>query len=217
MSSVKLIATATNTNHPGFKQFKKSLDKFNWNYEILDGKYTAYGSKMINAYNYAKTCKESHLFITDAYDVIVLGTMDEALSNIFWYPGKTILFNSEKGCWPYPDKWKNIYPVSGSEWNYLNGGACFVETQTFIKMFEENPIKHTDNDQVNLTEIYLNNRDKYFMELDTKCRCFQSVAFESDDDFLLYKNRLVNLKTKTMPIILHGNGGTKMNKFYELV
>jgi hypothetical protein len=214
---VKLIATATSQNHPGLKQFKRSLDKFGWNYQILTDKYTAYGSKMVNAYNYAKQCDESHLFITDAYDVIVLGAMDEALSNIVWHPGKTIMFNSEKGCWPYPEKWKDIYPEGYSEWKYLNGGACFVETQTFIKMFEENPIKHTDNDQVNLTEIYLNQRDKYFMELDTKCRCFQSVAFEAEDDFKLVNNRLLNLKTHTMPVFLHGNGGTKMDKFYELI
>jgi hypothetical protein len=43
----KLIATATNLEHEGFKQFKRSLDAYGWDYEILSHNYIAYGSKML--------------------------------------------------------------------------------------------------------------------------------------------------------------------------
>lgn len=211
---VKLIATATDLKHPGYQQLKRSLDMFGWSYEILSGKYKAYGSKMVNAYNYAKTTDCTHLFIVDGYDIVVLGTMQEALSKI----GDTdcILFNSEKGCWPYPE-WAAKYPLIPSDWKYLNGGACFVKTDLFIKLFEDNPIDHTDNDQVNLAEIYLNKRNQYNMRLDTECEVFQSIAFEHPEDFGYASRRLNNNKTGSMPIIIHGNGKTDMNRIYGLL
>lgn len=205
----KLIATATDFNHEGFRQFKRSLDLFGWEYEILSGEYLAYGSKMVNAYNYAKKTDCTHLFITDAYDVLVLGTMQEALDKI--EDKDCILFNSEKGCWPYAEKWKPLYPQVKSDWKYLNGGACFVKVDLFIKLFEENPIQHTDNDQVNLTEIYLNKRHRYNLKLDTDCKVFQTTAFEAPDDFKVSNKILTNTKTGTQPIFIHGNGGTKMD------
>lgn|GEM_PF-3125713 len=211
---VNVIGTATNLNHEGFKQFKDSLDRFDWNYDILTDTYKAYGSKMVNAYNYAKQTDCTHLFILDTYDIIVLGTMQQAIDRIDDID--SIIFNAEKGCWPYSD-WAEKYPKVKSDWKYLNGGACFVNVDLFIKMFEDYPIKHSDNDQVNLAEIYLKHRDKYNMKLDTNCDLFQSVAFESEDDFEYRHGILINKKTGTQPLIIHGNGKTNMDKVYGLL
>lgn len=214
---VKLIATSTDNNHPGVKELKRSLDYFNWDYELLNERYIAYGSKMINAYNYAKKTDCSHLFIVDAYDIFVLGTMQEALNKIPDHD--CILFNAEKACWPYTE-WEKEYPKVYGPWKYLNGGACFVQVEKFIKLFEENPIKHTDNDQVNLARVYLDKRDSYNMKLDTDCDLFQSIAFEHDNDFFIWngKNRAFqNNITGSDPIIIHGNGKTNMQKIYQLL
>jgi hypothetical protein len=211
---VKLIATATDLSHQGLQMLKKSLDLFGWDYEILTGKYLAYGSKMVNAYNYAKQTDCTHLFIVDGYDIVVLGTMGEALQKVGHLD--CILFNSEKGCWPYPE-WAERYPAVNSDWKYLNGGACFVKTDLFVRMFEGNPIDHKDNDQVNLADIYLNNRDRYNMRLDTGCEAFQSIAFERPGDFKYEGNRLINSKLNTLPVIIHGNGKTDMSRIYALI
>jgi len=211
---IKLISTCTDTDHEGYRQFIKSLDKFKWSYDIIFGNYQAYGSKMINAYEYALKTDCTHLFITDAYDVCMLGTMEEALDNID--DKESVLFNAEKGCWPYGDL-ANVYPRVDSRWKYLNGGCTFVEVQRFIKLFEENPIEHLDNDQANLTLTYLNRREEYNMKLDTDCSCFQSVAFEEEGEFDIVENRIFNLITGSIPVIIHGNGKTNMNEIYKLL
>lgn len=212
---VKLISHCTDFNHPGYLQLKRSLDYFSWDYQFNNDPYVAYGSKMISAYNYAKKTDATHLFIVDAYDIFVLGTMRDALNKI---PNHDcIFFNSEKGCWPYSE-WEKEYPIVDGPWKYLNGGACFVEVKRFIKLFEENPIKHTDNDQVNLARIYLDKRNSYNMKLDTECHLFQSVAFEHFDDFIYCEGgSLYNNITRTWPIIIHGNGKTNMDKIYKLL
>jgi hypothetical protein len=213
-SKVKLITTASDTNHPGFLMLKKSLDKFGWDYEVLNTTYTAFGTKMVNAYQYAKQTDCTHLFIVDGYDVVVLGTMEEVLSKI---PDKEcILFNSEKAAWPY-EQWGMLYPSVFSEWKYLNGGACFVEVNRFIKLFEASGITHESNDQVNLARLYITEREKHNMKLDNGCKCFQSYAFISEDDYDYQDGRLLNYKTATTPVIIHGNGKTNMDKVYDLL
>lgn len=211
---VKLIATATNLNDEGFLEFKKSLDYFQWDYDIITDRYVAYGSKMINAYNYAKKTDCTHLFIVDAYDIFMLGGMDDALEVI---PDKDIvLFNAEKACWPHSEL-ASQYPEVTSPWKYVNGGACFVEKERFIKLIDENPIKHTDNDQEKLTDVYLKSREKYNMQLDTDCELFQSIAHRHDDDFEFLDFILINKKTGSLPIIIHGNGKTNMEDIYNLL
>src|ERR1019366_3953571 len=157
---IKVVTTATNKNHDGYKQFIKSLDKFGWNYETISHNYRAYGSKMKNAYEYAKSTDCSHLFILDAYDIVVLGTMDEAISKIENISG--ITFNAEKECWPYTE-WSKEYPEVKSDWKYLNGGACFVKVEDFIKMYEYRPIKDRENDQEVLGRLYLDKRKEFDM------------------------------------------------------
>jgi len=210
---VKLITTATDVNNPGFQQLKRSLDRFGWGYDVIKGQYYGYGSKMVRAYEYAKKTDCTHLFIVDAYDIVMLGTMEEALSKI--KEKDCILFNAEKGCWPYGE-WADRYPVVNSDWKYLNGGAAFVNVEQFIEMFESQPIKETDNDQVNLAEMFLSKRFNF--KLDNNCECFQSIAFESKDDFFYGEDgRLQNLKTGAKPVVIHGNGRTDMSLIYDLL
>lgn len=210
---VKVITTATNRGHPGFKAFKKSLDLFGWPYEISGSGYTSFMSKAENAYNYAKETDCTHLFILDSYDIIVLGTMEEALVHV--KDSKATLFNAEKACWPYPDLAKS-YPKTDSPWKYLNGGACFTPVDNFIKIYEQ--FKHTshNNDQVIYTNAYLFEGKKLNIDLDTNCDIFQSIAFEEKGDFSYNQRRLINNKTKTTPIIIHGNGKTNMEHIYKL-
>lgn len=213
---VKLISTCTDYRHPGYLKFKESLDTFKWDYEFLNAQYVAYGSKMVAAYEYTKKTDCTHLFIVDAYDIFMLGTMQEALDKI---PDKDcILFNAEKASWPYGE-WAKEYPEVEGQWKYLNGGACFVQVEKFIRLFEENPIRHTDNDQPALARVYLDKRDQYNMKLDTNCDLFQSIAFEHDGDFLIQDGnvRFINLEMGTSPIIIHGNGKTPMDKIYKLL
>ncbi len=213
-NKIQLITTVSDLTHPGWLMLKKSLEKFKWDFAVLNSQYTAFGTKMVNAYQFAKQTDCTHLFIVDGYDVIVLATMAEALSKISDHD--CCIWNAEKMAWPY-EQWGMLYPKVFSEWKYLNGGACFVEVSKFIKLFEASGITHESNDQVNLAKLYLTEREKHNMKLDTGCKCFQSYAFISEDDYEYENGRLLNYKTATTPVIIHGNGQTNMDKVYELI
>lgn len=210
----KLITTVSDPTHPGWLTLRRSLDKFGWDYDICGTEYHQFGSKMVNAYNYAKKTDCTHLFIVDAYDVIALGTMQEALGKI---PNKNIiLFNAEINCWPY-EQWAMLYPKVESRWKYLNGGMCFVEVERFCRMFEENPIGHNDNDQPLLARTLLRYGSNYNMQLDTRCEVFQTLCGTTWDDFVFVDNRIINKETGTRPVLFHGNGRADMKPIIELL
>lgn len=207
---------ANNLNHGGLRQLERSLKHNGWDYHIIEAKYERFGSKQVAFYEYLKAHPEiTHAFLCDAYDVFVLGSWEEVLQKIPYY-NHTILFNAERACWPYAD-WATLYPECDGPWKYLNGGAAFVDSKVYIRMFEENPISHQDNDQVNLAKIFLSNRDEYCFNLDTKCKIFQSIAFEDPADFDCGCGRLFNNYHHTRPNIIHGNGKTSMEHIYQLI
>ncbi len=210
---IKLITTASNPEHPGFLMLKKSLDKFGWDWEVCGTEYNAFGSKMVNAYHYAKQTDCTHLFIVDAYDVVALGTMKEALSKI--HDKEVILFNGERNAWPY-EQWAMLYPKAKSSFKYLNGGMAFVSVPLFIKMFEENPITHHDNDQVNLSATFLT-KNRYNMQLDNACDVFQTLCSTNWGEFTFYDGRILNKETETMPVLFHANGRHPMDEIWKLI
>lgn len=213
MIKAKFLTMSNNKHHPGLKMLETGLKKFHWTYEVIQAKYVAYGSKQIAFTDYIKKDRGySHYFLCDAHDIIVLQYMDvivNKLQNLYGKDAPVVLFNAEKGCWPYGD-WANEYPYAEGPWKYLNGGAAFVEKHRYLKMMEDHPIQHTDNDQVNLARTFLDHRQQYGMVLDTQCSIFQSVAFEGEGDFWTGNGIVKNLIHQTLPGIIHGNGGTIM-------
>lgn len=216
----KFLTMSNDRHNPGLKMLEKGLKKFEWDYEVISAKYVRFGSKQIAFTDYIKKDKNyTHFFICDAHDVIVLQYMPAVMNKIEKYWGRTapvILFNAEKGCWPF-EEWAVEYPKVKGHWKYLNGGAAFVEKERFLKMMHDFPIQHTDNDQVNLARTFLDHRDKYNFELDTSCQIFQSVAFEDEGDFWTGHGQLENLIHGSNPGIIHGNGKTDMTRFHALL
>jgi len=69
------------------------------------------------------------------------------------------------------------------------------------------------DDQLYFTNMYLSK--ELDCNLDTDCKIFQSIAFESKGDFSI-DGGLYNNITKRRPIILHGNGKTNLEPYYNL-
>ena len=209
---VKAIITANDLNNEGFVQLKRSLDHYGWDYHVITENYIGLGSKWINAYNYAKQSDCTHFFMLDAYDTFVLGTMEDAIFRIPNIDG--MFFNAEKNCFPDSEK-AYLYAQNNSEWKYVNSGCGFIPKSLLIQLFEQNTINHTDNDQRNLTDIFLKN--KYQFELDYNCELFQTLFLEKEGDFGLLLDTFTNRKTASFPIIIHGNGKSNMDRVYNLL
>lgn len=87
-------------------------------------------------------------------------------------------------------------------------------------MITSQPLDHEDDDdQLFLTKIFLNpdNRSKWNMKLDSRSQVFQTLngipagEVEIQFDDLTGDAFMVNTMTKTRPLVIHGNGASKMH------
>jgi hypothetical protein len=127
----------------------------------------------------------------------------------------------EKACWPYED-WAKEYPDSPYPHRYLNGGGFMGSSETFIQMYEANPIWESGamNDQVWASNIFLRGNNGSVI-LDRNCSVFQTTGHIGEGDFAVLNlkdgKRVMNLHTMSCPVLTHGNGRTPMDWIYELL
>jgi hypothetical protein len=203
------IITVTNIpNHPGVERLTKSADRFGWELYIIDAKWKGFGTKLIETHSFLINNPQIESFVfVDAHDVVVLGSPEEFNNILGPYEDKFIT-SCEKACWP-EGSLANQYPDSDSEWKYVNSGSYYAPSDIFIKVFESSPPEYHDDDQLWLTNAFLNQPGNN-IQLDTQCSLFQSYSHIEDNDFAYMDGRLINLKTNTTPIFIHGNGRTDM-------
>jgi len=227
---LKLITLTTDLQQPGFLKFKKSLEDHGFDYHVIFQKIPegthVFGTQMPLVYEYLKELQAAgeytHVIYADAWDSLILGSWDE-LINKCPYNGIYFFGSAEKACFPHPEL-ATEYPNSSSDWKFVNGGGWFSDISFFIKWYDEVPAVGV-NDQLWLTQRFL----KSYQEgdaacLDSSCSIFQTTGFEGPDDFSYAANanperygRLINQKTATLPIIIHGNGRTDMTKVWALM
>lgn len=213
----KMLKVITVTNQPErAKPLTTSLDKFGWNTDILVvPEWKGFGTKLITLYNYLKSHPEIDRFIfCDAHDVVVLGTPDEFEAKL---PNKDVLlFNSERGCWPPPvQEFEHLFKPFEHGVNFLNSGVYYSPSKLFLKIFESAPPLYKSDDQWWASMLYL--FGQHDIELDNNCDVFQCYSFIEDGDYAYGDTRLLNKKTDTLPIFIHGNGNTNMDKIHELL
>ena len=111
---IKLITTASDPNHPGWLQLKRSLDHFGWDYHLIVHEYTGYNSKIVAFYNYLiETRWQVDRFLySDSYDTFALAGPEEVENKLSQLEG--LVYGTEKACWPYGD-WAAEYPESPFE------------------------------------------------------------------------------------------------------
>lgn len=209
---IKLITTASKKQ--GAERLIMSARNYGWDLEFLTGNWTGLECKEQWTYKYLKEHPEVEYFVfTDAFDTFAIGKPDETLSYIEACPKKLII-SAEKGCYPNPDKAK-LYPETNSPFKYVNAGQFCGSSKVFIELYEANPITEKNiNDQTWMTDLYLNNQDKCY--LDVNCHIFQSVAFCAPSEFLLNDN-LINTHTDGSAQFIHGNGQTPLGAYEHLI
>lgn len=214
---VKLITVCTDPNDAGLQQLKRSLDEYKWNYEILVApEWKGFGTKLLTVYAYLQNTDVDAIFFCDAYDCVVLATMEEALSEIEDNYGlDKMVFSAERGCWPKPDYAKYYEPILEHGYNFLNSGLYYAPKEFYIKLLDKYMPDFESDDQMYFTDKYLFEGGSKIV-LDQNCEVFQSYSFIQDDDYFYGEGVLHNLKTKTIPILIHGNGRTDLTPIYNL-
>lgn len=210
---MKLLTLATDVASKKLLDLIASSDKFGWNLEVIVAEWRGFGTKLIETYNYLKKNPRITEFIfVDAYDVVALSSPQEAIEKI--KDRTKMLISVEKNCWP-DSSLASKYPKTDSEWKYINSGSYYSPSKLFIDMIEANPPLYIDDDQLWMTNRFLNNPNDKVLDYD--CEVFQAYSFISDDDFGYENKRLQNLKTKSQPVLIHSNGKTDDTKVLDLL
>ena len=210
---MKLLTFASHLNNEGLDNLIKSSDKFNWEIQVLVDEWKGFGTKLIEVYNFFnKNSDVKEILFVDAYDVIILSTPQEVQEKI--KDRNKMLVSVEKNCWPKPEL-SSKYPNTESEWKYINSGTYYAPRDLFMQLIDNNPPLYSDDDQLWMTNTFLNNQEHFV--LDYNCEVFQCHSFVSSDDFEYKNSRVYNLKTKSKPSILHFNGKSDNTKVLELL
>lgn len=212
---IKVITVTNAPQHPGCQQLTRSLDVFGYDYHVIQTTWRGFGTKINEAAKYAESIQGeySHILLVDAHDVIFLAPPD-AITARYNDPDR-MLFSCEKACWPSPGL-ASHYPFISSDWRYLNSGSYLAPIPVYLDMIGRHPVAYTYDDQLYFTERYLSGQ--WPIDLDDRCRIFQSIAFQADSDFETVDGRAIfNNKTGTYPTVIHGNGRTPMGWVYEIL
>ena len=217
MKTNTIITVTNNPNHPGVQRLTKSAEKFGWDLYIVDAEWKGFGTKLIETYSFLINNPQIESFVfVDAHDVVVLSSSKFFDSVLSWCDFENkMLVSCEKACWP-DSSLADKYGEYWSEWKYVNSGLYYAPRDVFIKVFESSPPEYHNDDQLWLTNMYLNQSGDD-IKTDSHCMLFQSYSHISEDDFGYENNRLQNLKTLTQPIFVHGNGRTDMTLIDQLL
>ena len=101
---------------------------------------------------------------------------------------------------------------------FLCSGGILAQADVFLKLLEWQGIEDAGDDQLYYTKAFIDpsTREQFGLFLDNKAEFFQnlngaidevSVKFANTDNG---ENRLRNDKYNTMPLIIHGNGPSKL-------
>ncbi|XP_014283346.1 procollagen-lysine,2-oxoglutarate 5-dioxygenase isoform X1 [Halyomorpha halys] len=221
-----IIFTVSTNETDGFKRFMQSVEAYDLSVKVLgmgekweggDMRYRGGGYK-INLLKHALKPYQHDdsllVMFTDSFDVIFLGTKENIIQNFKTF-NASIVFAAEVFCWP--DKsLADSYPKTELPYKYLNSGGFIGYAKQLYNLLEENRLKNKDDDQHYFTKLFLDKqiREKYRIRLDNKATIFQCASGATDHLKLIESSdnyyALLNEVTGSQPLVLHGNGPSKL-------
>ncbi|KAM3857390.1 multifunctional procollagen lysine hydroxylase and glycosyltransferase LH3 [Diretmus argenteus] len=225
-----LVITAATEETDGFKRFMRTAREFNYTVKVLglgeewkggDVARTVGGGQKVRwlKRELIKHSDEHELIVlfVDSYDVIFASGPEELLFKFSGF-GHRVVFSAEGFCWP-DQRLAPKYPTVHTGKRYLNSGGFIGYASDLSTIVQQWKNKDNDDDQLFYTKIYLdkNQRTKYNMTLDHRSRIFQNLNGAVDEVVLKFekaKVRARNVAYDTLPVVIHGNGPTKLQLNY---
>ncbi|XP_072314667.1 multifunctional procollagen lysine hydroxylase and glycosyltransferase LH3 isoform X2 [Eucyclogobius newberryi] len=225
-----LVITAATDETDGFRRFMKTASQFNYTVKVLglgeewkggDVAKTVGGGQKVRWLKKEllklKDQTEKVILFVDSYDVIFASGPDELLQK-FSALGHKVVFSAEGFCWP-DQRLASKYPEVHSGKRFLNSGGFMGLAPELASLVQQWKYKDNDDDQLFYTRIYLDKaqRTKYNMTLDHRSRIFQNLNGAVDEVVLKFERARVrarNVAYDTLPVIIHGNGPTKLQLNY---
>uniref|UniRef100_A0A3P9AIJ4 procollagen-lysine 5-dioxygenase n=1 Tax=Esox lucius TaxID=8010 RepID=A0A3P9AIJ4_ESOLU len=214
-----LVLTAATEETDGFNRFIRTMKEFNYtNHERWKGgdvARTVGGGQKVRwlkkeLIKYSDKQDMVILFV-DSYDVIMASGPDELLSK-FSRLGHRVVFSAEGFCWP-DQKLAPKYPPVHTGKRYLNSGGFIgfaPEVSAIVQQWKQ---KDNDDDQLFYTKIYLDKAQRVKLS----SRIFQNLSGVIEEVVLKFEKARVrarNVAFDTLPVVIHGNGPTKLQLNY---
>uniref|UniRef100_A0A8B9LVJ5 procollagen-lysine 5-dioxygenase n=1 Tax=Astyanax mexicanus TaxID=7994 RepID=A0A8B9LVJ5_ASTMX len=223
-----LVITAATEETDGFHRFMRTAREFNYTVKVLglgeewrggDVAKTVGGGQKVR---WLKKEMQKHkdkqntiILFVDSYDVILAGGPEEILWKFARFKHR-VVFSAEGFCWP-DQKLAPKYPTVHSGKRYLNSGGFIGYAPEIYEIVSQWKHRDNDDDQLFYTLIYLDKaaRTKHNMTLDHKSRIFQNLnGAEVVLKFEKSRVRARNVAYDTLPVVIHGNGPTKLQLNY---
>uniref|UniRef100_A0A4W4DYC0 Procollagen-lysine,2-oxoglutarate 5-dioxygenase 1 n=1 Tax=Electrophorus electricus TaxID=8005 RepID=A0A4W4DYC0_ELEEL len=222
-----LVLTVATKETDGFKRFMRSAKQFNYTVKVLGrgekwngGSYLSApggGQKVRLLKSALDDVKEEDkiiLFI-DSYDVVFSSGPKELLKK-FQQARHKVVFSSETLIWP-DRHLEDKHPHVREGKRFLGAGGYIGYASNLREMVSDWSGKDDDSDQLYYTKLYIDpeKRKSINITLDSKCRMFQNlhgalVVLKFEDG----RVRARNVMYDTLPVIVHGNGPTKLQINY---
>lgn len=224
-----LVLTVATKETDGFRRFLKSAKHFNYTIKVLGQGQKWKGGDYVTApgggqkVRLLKTALEEMkkqdkiiLFI-ESYDVVFASGPKELLKK-FQQTRHKVVFSSESLIWP-DRHMEDKHPHVREGNRFLGSGGFIGYLPNIREMVADWKGKDNDSDQLFFTKIYIDpvKRKSINITLDSTCRMFQNLHGALDEVVLKFENgrvRARNLLFDTLPVIIHGNGPTKLQINY---
>uniref|UniRef100_A0A3Q4HCP2 Procollagen-lysine, 2-oxoglutarate 5-dioxygenase 3 n=1 Tax=Neolamprologus brichardi TaxID=32507 RepID=A0A3Q4HCP2_NEOBR len=225
-----LVITVATEEMDGFLRFMRTAQEFNYTVKVLglgeewkggDVARTVGGGQKVRwlKKEVQKHSEKTELVImfVDSYDVIFASSPEELLSK-FSRMGHKVIFSAEGFCWP-DQRLASKYPEVRTGKRYLNSGGFIGYAPEISAIVQQWKYKDSDDDQLFYTRMYLDktHRTKFNMTLDHRSRIFQNLNGAVGKKHKLEsraKVRARNVAYDTLPVVIHGNGPTKLQLNY---
>ncbi|XP_067423547.1 procollagen-lysine,2-oxoglutarate 5-dioxygenase 1 [Emydura macquarii macquarii] len=225
-----LVLTVATKETEGFSRFKRSAQFFNYKVQVLglheewrgeaDKKAIGGGQKVRLLKSALKQYADKEdlvILFTESYDVLFASGPAELLKK-FKQAKSKVVFSAET--FIYPDRRLEAkYPQVRDGKRFLGSGGFIGYAPNLNRLVEDWKGLDNDSDQLFYTNIFLDpeKRENINISLDQRCRIFQNLNGALDEVVLKFENAQVrarNMMYDTLPVLIHGNGPTKLQLNY---
>ncbi|XP_033841716.1 procollagen-lysine,2-oxoglutarate 5-dioxygenase 2 isoform X2 [Periophthalmus magnuspinnatus] len=221
-----LVLTVATEETDGFDRFMQSAKYFNYNVKVLGmgdawkggdvGRSIGGGQKvrlLKQAMEELADQEDLVILTVDSYDLIFAGGPEEILKK-FQQANHKVIFAAEGLVWP-DKRLADKYPSVRSGKRYLNSGGIIGYAPYMNRIVSQWDLHDNDDDQLFYSKIYVDplQRLNLNMTLDHKCQIFQNLNGAVDEVLLKFgtdRVRVRNTAYDSLPVVVHGNGNTKM-------
>uniref|UniRef100_A0A673I4C1 Procollagen-lysine,2-oxoglutarate 5-dioxygenase 1 n=1 Tax=Sinocyclocheilus rhinocerous TaxID=307959 RepID=A0A673I4C1_9TELE len=215
-----LVLTVATQETDGFRRFLRSAKHFNYTIKVLGrgetwrgGDYMSPpggGQKVRLLKSALEDIQDENrvILLVDSYDVILSSGPRELLKK---FHKLCCIYNYTLFC--------RLHPHVREGKRFLGAGGFIGYAPNLKQMLSDWSGADSDSDQLFFTKLYINpeKRKSINITLDNKCRLFQNLHGALDEVVLKFEDgrvRARNVLYNTLPVIIHGNGPTKLQINY---